>query len=81
MPGDNVFKLPGRHVLCLVQGFELARVTLVDGDGRRLLDELVVPDHPVVDHNTKYSGAVWCDTPPNCAAYRRTAQHSRTGLQ
>ena len=38
-------------------GFELARVSLVDGSsGRRLLDQLVVPDSPVLDYNTKYSG-------------------------
>jgi RNA exonuclease 1 len=37
-------------------GLELARVSLVAGDGRRLLDQLVVPDEPVLDYNTKYSG-------------------------
>ncbi|PRW44608.1 small RNA degrading nuclease 5-like isoform X2 [Chlorella sorokiniana] len=37
-------------------GFELARVTLVDGQGRSLLDELVLPQNSVLDHNTKYSG-------------------------
>jgi RNA exonuclease 1 len=40
-------------------GFELARVSLVDGgSGRRLLDQLVVPDNPVLDYNSKYSGRV-----------------------
>ena len=39
-------------------GFELARVTLVDGEGRSLLDQLVLPQRPVLDHNTKYSGGL-----------------------
>ena len=39
------------------RGFELARVTAVDGDmGAARLDALVAPDAPVLDHNTRYSG-------------------------
>lgn len=61
--------LPCPHcTLCLASrqvitaaGFELARVTLVDGQGRSLLDQLVLPQRPVLDHNTKYSGEA-CST-------------------
>lgn len=53
--------LPPWHGLHLWQvitaaGFELARVALVDGQGRLLLDELVLPQRPVLDHNTQFSG-------------------------
>ena len=37
-------------------GFELARATLLGEGGQRLLDELVVPPNPVLDHNTAFSG-------------------------
>lgn len=39
------------------RGFELARVTVLDGGtGDTLLDEFVVPDVPVKDYNTRFSG-------------------------
>lgn len=47
---------PAPPQVITASGFELARVTLVDGTGRSLLDELVLPGGPVLDHNTKYSG-------------------------
>lgn len=37
-------------------GYEAARVTLLDGAGRRVLDGLVVPEHPVVDYVSHKSG-------------------------
>lgn len=37
-------------------GYEAARVTLLDGAGRRVLDGLVLPEHPVVDYVSQKSG-------------------------
>ncbi|XP_021961342.1 RNA exonuclease 1 homolog isoform X2 [Folsomia candida] len=37
-------------------GSELARATFLDKDGEVIYDELVKPQHPVLDYNTKYSG-------------------------
>jgi hypothetical protein len=36
---------------------QLARVAVVDESGRTLLDELVIPERPVVDYKTQYSGS------------------------
>lgn len=35
---------------------ELIRLTVVDGKGNTLLDELVLPSHIVIDLNSRYSG-------------------------
>eukprot|EP00803_Ostreobium_quekettii_P005621 evm.model.scf_2414.1 EVM.evm.TU.scf_2414.1 scf_2414:2576-15092(+) len=38
------------------EGLELTRMSLVGEDGKVLVDELVRPDHPIVDYLTPYSG-------------------------
>jgi RNA exonuclease 1 len=41
------------YTLC---GMELTRLTLVDGEGKVIIDELVKTRHAVIDFNTRYSG-------------------------
>lgn len=38
------------------QGLELTRVTVLNSNGDTLIDELVKPNNPIVDLNTKFSG-------------------------
>ncbi|KAF9375100.1 hypothetical protein CPB97_011692 [Podila verticillata] len=37
-------------------GQELTRVTLIDSNGKTILDELVMPENPILDYLTQYSG-------------------------
>jgi RNA exonuclease 1 len=55
---------PPRHALISLDcemcetrhGFEVTRVSLVDGDGAVLVDELVRPDAPIIEYHTRFSG-------------------------
>ncbi|KAH7724725.1 exonuclease family protein [Aphelenchoides avenae] len=58
-PGDT----RSRHVYAMdcemvytTWGPEVARVTVVDIMGREVLDEIIRPDHPVLDYNSRFSG-------------------------
>ncbi|KAG1680781.1 hypothetical protein FOA52_008114 [Chlamydomonas sp. UWO 241] len=44
------------EMVITAHGFELARLTLVDGQGAVLMDEFVLPTNEVTDYNTRYSG-------------------------
>lgn len=35
---------------------ELARVTLINYNGEKLIDDFVKPKNPIIDYNTQYSG-------------------------
>ncbi|KAJ3374497.1 hypothetical protein GGF31_007275 [Allomyces arbusculus] len=43
--------------MCYTQhGLELTRISLVDESGAAVMDEFVLPDDPILDYNTRYSG-------------------------
>lgn len=57
-------------------GLELARLSVVDAEGRALLDELVRPARPVLDYNTRWSGL----TAESLAGVTTTQEEARARL-
>lgn len=58
-------------------GSALARITLIDEDGSKLLDELVKPDLPIIDYLTKYSGITPEAMGAATCSLRRAQKHVR----
>ena len=46
----------------------LARVSIVDAKGRVLLDDYVLPQEPVLDYVTRFSGIVASDLDPSISS-------------
>lgn len=38
------------------KGLDLTRCTIVDLNGKMVYDEVIVPEHPILDYNTRFSG-------------------------
>ncbi|CAO3600688.1 unnamed protein product [Absidia cylindrospora] len=58
-------------------GSALARVSLLDEDGEVLLDEYVLPDEPIVDYLTEYSGITKKIMDEATCSLRRAQKHVR----
>lgn len=52
----RLFAMDCEMICTDASGLELARVTVLDSQGRAVLDRFVKPLHPVVDYVTRYSG-------------------------
>ncbi|KAI8340320.1 hypothetical protein BC941DRAFT_348984 [Chlamydoabsidia padenii] len=58
-------------------GSSLARVSLIDEDGEVLLDEYVLPDEPILDYLTEYSGITKKIMDETTCSLRRAQKHIR----
>ncbi|KAI8384605.1 uncharacterized protein BYT42DRAFT_563058 [Radiomyces spectabilis] len=65
------------EMVATAKGSALARVTLVDEDGKILLDDFVKPDEPVIDYLTQYSGITPEIMEKATCSLRRAQKHFR----
>lgn len=62
------------------QGMDLIRVSVVGVDGRPVYDTLVLPEHPVVDYNTRFSGVTERDLKTRPAKSLKEVQNDLMGF-